>query len=700
MANYRKSFNFRNGVQVDNDNFIVNANGLVGIGTSLPTEFLDVKGNIAVSGVVTTSDLWVSEDVNIVGMITATQGNYTGVVTATKFIGDGSALLGVAGIAKTGWVVENDAGISTTSNVGIGTTNPLTFLQIGNSPTTGTGVGIDSTGNAVFAGIITAGGYEATGFIKSVDLNVTGVSTFSSAVDINSTLDVDGDTQLDDLNVAGVATITGAIDANGGANVVGGVSIDGLNVTGISTFGDDVRFTAGGIDVSGIGSFTQLDIGTGGIDVDGQTDLDVLNVAEAATFSAAIDANGSLDVDGDTQLDDLTVAGVATFSSNIDANGDLDVDGNTELDALNVSGITTFAGAVDINSTLDVDGDTQLDDLNVAGVATFSNDIKIQKDSSLLLQVIADTGSSRISIGNSVGVGNSTALFRYGTQANTLDIINNDTGNVNMYLHKGGAGINTGRFDWIYGQTNADLMSLTLEGRLGLGKTNPDNTLHVVGTSTVTSNAWVGGNLVISGNMSAGTVTLPTVVNGTNLNNTTGVSTFNNVNLTGKIGLNNTSPRTELDFFSGTGLFQGVGIGTTNPLATVEVKGLSSLDNVGIGTTALQTVVGIVTDAALGNVQIHGKKTTIWGETLTIADNTSSSRLGVGTYAPRCAVDFSGAGEGTMGATAGFMLLPKVTTSVRNNFQVAAPAAIIYNETTDRLEVRLGGNWIGIATVP
>ena len=38
MANIRKSFNFRNGVQVDNDNFVVNANGLVGIGTSIPTE--------------------------------------------------------------------------------------------------------------------------------------------------------------------------------------------------------------------------------------------------------------------------------------------------------------------------------------------------------------------------------------------------------------------------------------------------------------------------------------------------------------------------------------------------------------------------------------------------------------------------------------------------------------------------------------
>ena len=29
MANIKKSFNFRNGVQVDDDNFVINPNGLV-----------------------------------------------------------------------------------------------------------------------------------------------------------------------------------------------------------------------------------------------------------------------------------------------------------------------------------------------------------------------------------------------------------------------------------------------------------------------------------------------------------------------------------------------------------------------------------------------------------------------------------------------------------------------------------------------
>ena len=61
MPNYKKSFNFRNGVQVDDDNFIVNPNGLVGIGTSVPREFLDVRGTAKVVGVATIKTTFIEE---------------------------------------------------------------------------------------------------------------------------------------------------------------------------------------------------------------------------------------------------------------------------------------------------------------------------------------------------------------------------------------------------------------------------------------------------------------------------------------------------------------------------------------------------------------------------------------------------------------------------------------------------------------
>ena len=112
------------------------------------------------------------------------------------------------------------------------------------------------------------------------ELVVAGVSTFLNAVDINSTLDVDGDTQVDDLNVAGVATFSSLIDANNRLDVVGGANLDQLNVAGVSTFGnvstfnDDVRITAGGLDVVGVATFSTNVNVTGTLDaglIDGGT---------------------------------------------------------------------------------------------------------------------------------------------------------------------------------------------------------------------------------------------------------------------------------------------------------------------------------------------------------------------------------------------------------------------------------------------
>ena len=57
MANIRKSFNLRNGVQVDDKDFIVKGS-LVGIGTSVPTDLLDVRGNAKFTGLSTFSNVY------------------------------------------------------------------------------------------------------------------------------------------------------------------------------------------------------------------------------------------------------------------------------------------------------------------------------------------------------------------------------------------------------------------------------------------------------------------------------------------------------------------------------------------------------------------------------------------------------------------------------------------------------------------
>ena len=53
MADIRKTFNFRDGVQVDDEVLVVRGNR-VGLGTTSPDQLLDVRGNANITGVTST----------------------------------------------------------------------------------------------------------------------------------------------------------------------------------------------------------------------------------------------------------------------------------------------------------------------------------------------------------------------------------------------------------------------------------------------------------------------------------------------------------------------------------------------------------------------------------------------------------------------------------------------------------------------
>ena len=190
MANIRKSFNFRSGVQVDDDNLIVNPLGLVGIGTTVPTESLDVRGTVKVVGILTATtgfvtsltvkDLIVTGEQDISGGFVGsgvsissgivTSSSSTGIVT---YYGDGVHL---TNLPTSQWT-DIDVGLGFTSiynigYVGVGTNDPRHPFQIGgnNSATLIDGVGFSSTGHIHATGIVTAGG----GFIGTVSGNLYG----------------------------------------------------------------------------------------------------------------------------------------------------------------------------------------------------------------------------------------------------------------------------------------------------------------------------------------------------------------------------------------------------------------------------------------------------------------------------------------------------------------------------------------------
>ena len=124
-------------------------------------------------------------------------------------------------------------------------------------------------------GIIVSGIVTCTEISGLNALNIAGVSTFASPLDINGDIDVDGHTNLDNLSVAGVSTFTGAVNTT---NVVVGDFIDvGSNIklgnagviTATSYRGDGSQLTGVGIDTS-------------------QLDVNKLDVTGIATFKGGL----------------------------------------------------------------------------------------------------------------------------------------------------------------------------------------------------------------------------------------------------------------------------------------------------------------------------------------------------------------------------------------------------------------------------
>jgi len=188
----------RTGVRVDAGGLVVTAGvstfPSVIVGGS--TTSLVVNGDARITGILTigTSSLTLDGNNNQIkigtgvtiretGSASFGEGlNITGVVTATSFSGDGSALTNISASQ----FVTTAAGIHTLSNVGIGTTNPTSKLTV--------------TGNGIFTGVVTA-----TTFVGALTGNATGLSGTP-----NITVGTIGATSLNASGVVTASSFSGA----------------------------------------------------------------------------------------------------------------------------------------------------------------------------------------------------------------------------------------------------------------------------------------------------------------------------------------------------------------------------------------------------------------------------------------------------------------------------------------------------------
>ena len=437
MANYSKAFNFRGGFQVDEDTFLVRGKN-VGIGSSVPSERLDVDGVVKARGLIVDSTDTVAITSVYVGFISATEiqaGIYTGTPEnggIATYYGDGVNLLNL----PTSQWVDIDVGLGFTSiyaagHVGVDTVDPRWPFQVGGTPfKTKTGPFIEAQdgvgfqdGNIYFSGIASAR--------FKPDAGLQGFVGYGSYINT--------------LNATELTT--GAIPPN---------AYDDLIIT------EEVRAPR----LTGIAS-TAISVTP-----DATLSFDTAVANELKALNRFISTEGYLQIGTDED-----VAGV----------GDIEVVKTT--DNANIYSISAFNGA----------------------------EVLVGKE--------RPGGSNRKFGGIRGGSFPSEPL----TGATDLDLVNYDTGNLNLYLHSGsgGQGATTGKIRFIYGQRDSSLFEVDRDGVTTL----PDNVvvtgplLYVGGSAYFKGGAQLDGDLNvtsgigsfagdvnISGELSAGSLTLAGIV--------------------------------------------------------------------------------------------------------------------------------------------------------------------------------------------
>lgn len=662
MANFNKQFNFRNGVQVDDDNLVVSSTGLVGIGTTIPTEVLDVRGNAKISGfssaTSTFTDLLtvfnsaeietinlgtklVGSGVSIASGIISAADPATGIVT---YFGDARFL---SGMPASQWI-DVDAGLGFTSIynrgfVGISTIDPRFDLQIGGSADTTlagftTGVGISSVGNVLITGITTSGKFVGVGS----ELTQLNADNIVSGTITNDRIPVLESSKIpNNISLTGIVTANkfignfievGVITATSGftGNITGDVTgnVTGTATTALSLTGSP-NIIVGILTANAVAASSFIGGITG--DVTG-------NLSGTATTATSLTSNADVDIA------DLTV-GVATVSSFVGLGtdyltGSIAIGGNT-----NSNGNDIY-----INRAFD---------RTAAGITTtFVANARIK--------LWSDIGESTITIGTSESNIGANGQIKYGNRnlgafpysnEESLDFINYGNGSINNYLQAGIVGVDTGSYFWHY-KTDV-LAALTYEGNLGIGLTNPVHRLSVLGISTFTGDAHFNGNVTIDGTIDLSTLSADLTGNVTgnltgNVDGSAGISTFNNlkvnqVTTASQIGIS-TDP---------TGFNRKLAINSGKDSFVVDTSGK----------------VGVRTDSMLVS-GVNAPQADVVCGTIGIATDRINA-------ANSCAVDFGQVGSGYTSITditnREFMRVPRVTAAQIAAFTGLLGGEIVYD---------------------
>ena len=226
----------------------------------------------------------------------------------------------------------------------------------------------------------TSDGIDVTGLTTTNNLYVSGVSTFTGAIDANGSIDVDGHTELDDVNVSGVSTFAGAADFNGSIDVDGHTELDDVNVSGAITATTFTGNLAGTINtaaqpnITSLGTLSALTVSgditaNGNIAGDSSTNITGIAGVTATTLS------GTLQTAAQTNVTSVGTLSALTVSGDITANGNIAGDNSTNITGIAGVTATTLSGTLQTAAQTNVTSVGTLSALTVSGDITANGNI-------------------------------------------------------------------------------------------------------------------------------------------------------------------------------------------------------------------------------------------------------------------------------------------------------------------------------------
>ena len=543
----------------------IEVRGKVGVGTTLPTQDVDVR-TIRIRdtvydytnyggalGYYLTKDTggikWVAvPPIDSNAIFIAENNNILGVSSFTGLNIVSDELLGISTnainpnfadiIITPRWAKSGETGIYTSKNVGIGTTIPTADFQVGFGTT---GVTIDGA-----SGIVSAIGYYGDYLIAdqvNSRYSLIGISTVSNQLVVVG---------QGSSSVAAILASSGGIVTTGGDLYVGKklyagtididtVVVNNVNSPGVSTF--NVSYT-------NIGIVTYLN-------VTGIATINNLNVTGFSTF-VSFDASSGV----------VTNLTATRLSSNT-----LVVSGITTLGNFSPSGIVTALGDLYVGGNLYTKGIQYFDSigaqyLDVLGIGTIN---------------VADINNASIDYTTGIAATitslNSTSLVSSAASFSTLNVSGVSTFNIGPVLV---GGISTSGTDNQLLQIGGGAL---VTGNLGIGTTTPSTNLDVVGngrfTGVVSATTFIGS---LSGNATSADFTPYALISGISSNviggigsvsrlTVSGISTFSNGPVLIGSALSTGTASQTLQVTGGGYISGSVGIGTTIPTQSIDLMG-------------------------------------------------------------------------------------------------------------------------------